>query len=217
MAHAYQTFLAELAVKESLPVSKKTREGELTKFADDDFVKAEDVTPPKDEGDMRRFEVDVMLKDVVADVGGFLYAGSRPVRRSSRISIGYMIPVLQGDEVPAQLEAQFHVRYAVTSPKEKQAIYNVEIASALYTLSFLLDDENVAVPSSPGQKVKREEELEGQSEKRREVALKALYNILSGDFGGKRSRFLPSAELKSAVVVRTDFPFVPEPGTATTT
>jgi len=36
--------------------------------------------------------------------------------------------------------------------------------------------------------------------------------LLAGNFGGKRSRFLPSMKLMSLVVVKTDFPFIPEPG-----
>jgi CRISPR-associated protein Csa2 len=214
IAHAYQMTLAELAHKQGLPVTSKTLQGELLKFNDDDAL--EGVEPPKGEDDMRRFEVDVMLKDVVADVGGFMYAGNNPVRRSSKFAVGYMIPSLVKSEIPAQLEAQFHVRYVLWSKKgkqgeSKQAIYNVEVGSALYTLTFLLDDENVGVPSNPGSSP-REGELKAQREKRREIAIRALYTVLTGNFGGKRSRFLPSMELQSAVVTVTDFPFVPEPG-----
>ncbi|MFP3297834.1 MAG: type I-A CRISPR-associated protein Cas7/Csa2 [Thermocladium sp.] len=212
IAHAYQMAVADLAKKNGLPVSLKTYQGELIKFSDDDTVKGEGIDPPKSDDDARRFEVDVMLKDVVADIGGFMYAGKYPVRRSSKFMVGYMIPVLSKDEIPAQLEAQFHVRYSVVSSKEKQAIFNVEVGSALYTLSFSLDDEFIGVPSNYGEKVDKEDELVKTKDQRRKVAINALYSIMTGYFGGKRSRFLPSIELKSAVVTVSDFPFIPEPG-----
>ncbi len=273
LAHAYQMGLVDLADSLSsegikLPVSKRTRQGELIKFANEDFVKEEGIELPTDESHMRKFEVDVMLKDFVADVGGFMFAptgekggkkakgsdkdsgkskGAVPVRRSSKIMFGYMIPALGDGEIPAQLEAQFHVRYqrieagsigstgeeksypasddsggdvsssdqggSEEAQKQKQAIYNVEVGSALYTFSFALEDESVAIPSNYGSPVKeKEEELGKQKELRREAAIKGLYYVLSGQFGGKRSRFLPSMQLQSLVVTRTDFPFLPEPG-----
>ncbi|AEB95256.1 type I-A CRISPR-associated protein Cas7/Csa2 [Metallosphaera cuprina] len=215
IAHAYQMALVDMADKLKLPVTARTRQGELIKFSDDDMLEAEGISPPKKEGktlnDARRFEVDVMLKDLVADVGGFMYAGGNPVRRSSKFSVGYMIPVLGNGDIPAQLEAQFHVRYS-SSKMENQAIFNVEVGSALYTLSFMLDEEKVAVPSNPGPQVEGEKRLQEQKMNRVEAAIKSLYTVLTGNFGGKRSRFLPSMELKSAVVTVTDFPFITEPG-----
>jgi CRISPR-associated autoregulator, Csa2 family len=91
-------------------------------------------------------------------------------------------------------------------------IYNVEVSSALYVMSFSLDEDLIAVPSTEGEKVKGEEELEKQRELRVKVAIQALYSVLTGNFGGKKSRFLPSMKLMSGVVTVTDFPFVPEPG-----
>ncbi|MCG3109170.1 CRISPR-associated aCascade subunit Cas7/Csa2 2 [Metallosphaera sp. J1] len=211
LAHAYQMALVDIAGKMNLPVSNRTRQGELIKFGIDNVLNEEKITPPNDEKDARRFEVDVMLKDVVADVGGFMYAGKNPVRRSSRFMVGYMIPALKGDDIPAQLEAQFHVRYSVVGSKEEQAIYNVEVGSALYTVSFVLDDEFVGVPSNPGV-AEREKELLGSRKARVEASVRALYHLLTGNFGAKRSRFLPQLELKSAVFSVTDFPFMVEPG-----
>lgn len=211
LAHAYQMALVEIAEKMGLPVTHRTKQGELIKFANDDVLKEENIASPKDEKDARRFEVDVMLKDVVADVGGFMYAGKNPVRRSSKFSVGYMIPSLKTDEIPAQLEAQFHVRYSVVSSKDEQAIYNVEVGSALYTVSFLLDDGLIGVPSNPG-KADKEDELLRTRGARVEASVRALYHLLTGNFGAKRSRFLPQLELKSAVLTVTDFPFVVEPG-----
>ncbi|MCY0860747.1 MAG: type I-A CRISPR-associated protein Cas7/Csa2 [Sulfolobaceae archaeon] len=212
IAHAYQYTIAELAPKYKLPVTDFSKNGEFVKFADDNFLAG--VKTPSGVDDARRFEVDVMLADVVADIGGFMYAGKNPVRRSSRFYVGYMIPALIGDEIPSQLEAQFHVRYSPST--QQHAIFNVEVGSALYTMTFILDEENIAVPSNPGNPVKGEEILASQKKTREEVAIRALEVLLNPGFGGKRSRFLPSAKLQSAVVTVTDFPFTPEPGHSNT-
>lgn len=209
IAHAYQQRLADLATAHGVPVSQLSKRGEFLKFTDDGVLKQEGVESPKSHEDALRFETEVMLKDVVTDVGGFLYAGKPPVRRTSRFKVGYMIPAVGMGDVPAQLEAQFHVRYA-TNVADNQKIYNTEVGSALYTLSFILDDDLIAVPSTHGDH-DNVETLKGQKAKRRELAVKALLSVFTLDFGAKRSRFLPQAELVSGVVVKTDFPFVPEP------
>ncbi|QKR00722.1 type I-A CRISPR-associated protein Cas7/Csa2 [Metallosphaera tengchongensis] len=208
IAHTYQFELAQLAKAGNLPVTNLSLSGEFVKFASDDFLAG--VTPPKDANDARRFEVDVMLTDVVADVGGFLFAGKNPVRRSSRFYVGYMIPTLQGEEIPSQLEAQFHVRYSQST--QQHAIFNVEMGSALYTVSFALDEKTIATPSNAGNQVQGESTLAQQRKSRVEAAIKALSVIMNVSFGGKRSRFLPSAKLQSAVVTMSEFPFMPEPG-----
>jgi len=208
LAHAYQVALVDLAKKEKLPVGVFSSRYDFIKFSTNEVLEKEKIEPPKKADDARKFEVDVMLHDVVADVGGFMYAGNPPVRRTSRVKFGYMIPALIGDDIPAQLEAQFHVR----SSQSGQMIYNVEVSSALYVMSFSLDEDLIAVPSTEGEKVKGEEELEKQRELRVKVAIQALYSVLTGNFGGKKSRFLPSMKLMSGVVTVTDFPFVPEPG-----
>ena len=213
LAHAYQSTLVDIAKTMKLPVGLFSSQYEFTKFSTDEILKVENVYPPKDYNDARRFEVDVMLKDVVADIGGFMYAGRAPVRRTSRIKFGYMIPALKDEEVPAQLEAQFHVRFS-NKPQGGQAVFNVEVSSALYVLSFELDDDLIAVPSTVGERSKYEEKLEESRQARVEAGIKALYSILTGNFGGKRSRFLPSMKLMSLVVTHTDFPFIPEPAHA---
>ncbi|MFP3234617.1 MAG: type I-A CRISPR-associated protein Cas7/Csa2 [Sulfolobaceae archaeon] len=208
LAHAYQVALVDLAKKENLPVGVFSSRYDFIKFSTDEVLKEEKIEPPKEADNARKFEVDVMLHDVVADVGGFMYAGNPPVRRTSRVKFGYMIPALIGDDIPAQLEAQFHVR----SSQSGQMIYNVEVSSALYVMSFSLDEDLIAVPSTEGEKVEGEEELEKQRDLRVKVTIQALYSVLTGNFGGKKSRFLPSMKLMSGVVTVTDFPFVPEPG-----
>ncbi|AEE94622.1 CRISPR-associated protein, Csa2 [Acidianus hospitalis W1] len=211
LAHAYQASLVDIAKSMNLPVGLYSSQYEFIKYSSDEVLKEEGISAPSSSNDVRRFEVEVLLKDIVSDVGGFMYAGKYPVRRTSRIKFGYMIPALTGEELPAQLEAQFHVRYS-SKVEERQAIFNVEVSSALYTLTFSLDDDLIAVPSTIGNEVEGEEELEGQKTDRVKAAIKSLYSILTGNFGGKRSRFLPSMKLMSMVVTVTDFPFIPEPG-----
>ncbi|WP_016732174.1 type I-A CRISPR-associated protein Cas7/Csa2 [Saccharolobus islandicus] len=211
LAHAYQASLVDMAKLMNLPVGLYSSQYEFIKYSSDEVLKEEGISAPSSSNDVRRFEVEVLLKDIVSDVGGFMYAGKYPVRRTSRIKLGYMIPALTGEELPAQLEAQFHVRYS-SKVEERQAIFNVEVSSALYTLTFSLDDDLIAVPSTIGNKVKGEDELDRQKADRVKAAIKALYSILTGNFGGKRSRFLPSMKLMSMVVTVTDFPFIPEPG-----
>ena len=243
LAHAYQVALVDIAKREKkgLPVGKYSSQYEFTKFSSEEIVKDEGIEPPKPpkknektaviqmEAEMRRFEVDVLLKDVVADIGGFMYAGNPPVRRTSRIKFGYMIPALKGGEIPAQLEPQFHTRSSNRpsigneQEEKRQAIYNVEVSSALYVMSFELDEDLIAEPSATIEDMSRlnedvkkdletkEKQLKNSKKDRVEVAIKALYSVLSGNFGGKRSRFLPSMQLKSLVVTYTDFPFISEP------
>lgn len=221
IAHAYQVGLVDESKKLGLPLGKYSSQYEFIKFSlDTDIIKKEEgIEPPKKgkttdeiEKEMRRFEVEVMLKDTVADIAGFMYLGDIPVRRTSRFKVGYAVPVVTSDEAMAYLETQFHTRSFHTVEKNKQSIYNVEIASALYTMTLQLDEDLIAVPSTPGAKVKGEEDLEKQKQNRVQASLRALYYILTGNFGGKRTRFLPQMELASLILTYTDFPFVPTPG-----
>jgi hypothetical protein len=56
-------------------VGKRSSIREFIKYADEGIVEYEGLTPPSKVDEMRKFEVDVMLHDVIADVGGF------PLRR----------------------------------------------------------------------------------------------------------------------------------------
>ncbi|MCS7110115.1 MAG: hypothetical protein NZ956_01420, partial [Candidatus Caldarchaeum sp.] len=95
-----------------------------------------------------------------------------------------------------------------------QAVYNIEAASALYTMTFNLDISGIGVPSTQfGEKHPEEKELEAQAPRRRTAALKALSAFMSQiSFGGKHSRYLPNAELMSCVLALSDMPFTVTPG-----
>ncbi len=214
VAHAYQQFLVEVSKRMNLPVGVFSSRGEFVKFADDRFMEIEGVTPPKNEDDILRAEVDVLLRDIVADIGGFLYAGNYSIKRTSRFQIGYVIPALH-DVDAAALEAQFHVRMlpSMATVKAKrgqaspQAPFHVEVGSAVYNFTFNLDIDGIAEPSTKFGKIDKDKlkELSQQKNDRIKAALMALLQLLSTmGFGAKRSRFLPNMELLSAVAAFTE-------------
>ncbi|MBS7626830.1 type I-A CRISPR-associated protein Cas7/Csa2 [Candidatus Bathyarchaeota archaeon] len=213
LAHSYQELLVQEAKSRRLPIGTYSDRLEFLKFADKRIMSEEKVKPPENEEDIRRAEVDVLLRDYVADVGGFLYAGDHPIKRTSCFQVGYAIPALWEKEVAA-LESQFHVRFA-PSRLEAQIPYNVEVGSALYTFTFNLDTSRVGVPSTIfGNKSEREKELDESRPERIIGALSALlrfYSYLS--FGAKRSRFLPNMEITSSVAsYSNNSHFVVSPG-----
>ncbi|HWQ18100.1 MAG TPA: type I-A CRISPR-associated protein Cas7/Csa2 [Sulfolobales archaeon] len=220
LGHAYQEALVEVAKKMGLPVGLYSSRGEFIKFSEDEYLKEEGISPPKDHSDARRFEVDVILKDIIADVGGFLYTGKHPVKRTSRFQVGYMIPALETAAEASALEAQFHVRFLASRPQRGgeamlgQIPYNVEVGSALYTFTFTLDLGGIAEPSTKyGNPHPRENDLKNQAKARRQAAIGALTLMTSSWlFGAKRSRFLPNAELRSAVASISTIPFVVSQG-----
>ncbi len=224
IAHGYQSLLVDVALREGLPVGVYSRRKEFLKFSEDAYLKDEGIESPKDYEDIRRFEVDVLLKDVVADVGGFLYAGNIPVKRTSRFQVGYMLPALEDVTSAAALEAQFHVRFLQSKPSRSteqdgaelgQIPYNIEAASALYTLTFNLDVDGIGVSVNTFGKVdqKKEEELARQRTERRKAALKALGLFVSEiSFGARHSRYLPNAELMSCTFALSDIPFTVSAG-----
>lgn len=272
IAHGYQVLLAEIGKEKKLPIGKRSINGELLKFTDDYLLEEEGIEPPKvpkaDKGkkakkekaakiakiEMRRLEVEIMLKDYVSDVGGFLYAGDIPVKRTSVFQVSYMVPAYGVSAEVASLEAQLHVRYSSTfklseqseeqSERKKneeseeeeeergrayQLPYSVDVGSALYSVTFNIDLDHIAVPSNAGvneDEIKDDSELEGmlknlkdneaklarQKADRQEVALLAFARLFENlEFGAKKSRFFPQATLEEAVITLTDKPFVVTP------
>ncbi|MEM4382790.1 MAG: type I-A CRISPR-associated protein Cas7/Csa2 [Candidatus Caldarchaeum sp.] len=222
IGHGYQSVLADIALREGLPVGEFSARKEFLKYSGDSYL--EGISPPSNHDDIRRFEVDVLLKDVVADVGGFLYTGKISVKRTSRLQVGYLLPALEDVTNAAAVEAQFHVRYLASQEQKRektgdetrlgQAIYNIEAASALYTMTLNLDLSGVGVPSTQfGKKHEKERQLESQVPKRRAAALKALATLLGQiSFGGKHARYLPNTELMSCVFTVSETPFTVTPG-----
>lgn len=185
IAHAYQENLARLAEMLGLNVCEYCRRGVFVKHSDDKFF--EKGFDPKDKKP-EEIESHVVRNCVVEDVGGFLYPGG-PAKRTSRIAFGYLVPVRDAIEATA-IEPQFHVRYDPLQPSEGgQAIYNVEIATAIYGLRAELNIDGIGRSSLSSEDIVGPEERA----KRVETAIKALgVTIGNMAFGAKRTRFFPS-------------------------
>jgi CRISPR-associated protein Csa2 len=201
LAHAYQICLVDEAKRFNLPLTEESERGEFLKFADESLLTKYGVPIPENENQIRRAEVQVLLKDVVCDVGGFLYAGDFPIKRTSLFQVGYMVPALKDVKATA-LETQFHVRHAPSSMKQYQAPYNVEVGSAIYTFTFTMSFDYVAKPMTAfGERDEAgEKELMGQRDTRIKAAVAALASFITLlPFGAKKSRFMPNLEYLSAV------------------
>jgi len=214
LAHYYQELLVEEAKAFNLPVSKRSLVGEFLKFTDNTLLEEEGISIPKSEEEIRKVEAEIISKDIVCDVGGFLYAGATPVKRTSCFQVGYAIPAIYDVEAAA-LEAQFHMRFAPSKMKDYQMPYNVEVGSAVYTFTTTLNIDNIGKVSTKfGYISELEKTLLEQREKRVKAALNALvkfYSYLS--FGAKRSRFLPNIEPLSAIATYSpNSYFIASPG-----
>jgi CRISPR-associated protein Csa2 len=201
LAHAYQMCLVDEAKRLNLSLTEESMRGEFLKFADNNLLTKYGIPVPKSENQIRRTEVQVLLKDVVCDIGGFLYAGDFPVKRTSLFQVGYMIPALNDVRATA-LETQFHVRHAPSSMEQYQAPYNVEVGSAVYTFTFAISFDYVAKPMTAfGERDEAgEKELMEQRDTRIKAAVAALASFITLlPFGAKKSRFMPNLEYLSAV------------------
>lgn len=215
IAHAYQEMLVEEANLRQLPLGKYSKRGEFLKFSDDKLLNEEGISKPEKEDEIRKTEVAVLLKDYVSDVGGFLFAGDIPVKRTSCFQVGYAIPAINEEEAAA-LESQFHIRFAPSNTKQFQMPYSVEVGSALYTFTFTIDLSRIGVPSTQFGIVddKLEAELNNSRKERVNGALSAMVKLFSSlSFGAKRSRFLPNMQPVSLVASYSkNLRFIVSPG-----
>lgn len=197
IANAYMRALVDIAIKRGLPVCEECRRyNELNGFPKRPTVQGSD-----DSVDKR------VAKCVVEDVTGFMATEpkeksgeGRVIRRTSRIQFSYLIPdVDSANHVPPV--PQFHVRYG---KEEEQTIFNIESASAIYTLVVNIDVDGI------GKGVKS---IANNREARVEASLDALMLMLNGGYvGAKRSRYYPQMEPLGAVAVVSDpYPFVVSP------
>ena len=205
IAHGYQVILANLAQAIGLNVCDNCKQGYFLKHSRKEFLEDELKKILSSKGSdidkSHMLEREIVRKCVVEDIGGFLYAESPPTKRTSRIAFGYILPVEDAIR-SAAIEAQFHVRYSPSARREEQAIYNVEVSSAVYGLSTYLDLDGIGYTSM----VKRELAVsEEERAKRMEIALKALAQLVGNiDFGAKKTRFMPSWEVVSAVATLSE-------------
>jgi len=212
IANAYTRALFDIAVRRGLPICEMCRRHNET----GGFPKRPTVQGDGDSVDKRVAEC------VVEDVTGFMAtqpsdksgkksggksskdsgeeAGSgRALRRTSRIQFSHLIPDADSaNHVPPV--PQFHVRFG----DEEQTIYNIESASAIYTLVVNIDVDGIGrgVRSATGDRLARVE-----------ASLDALMLMLNGGYiGARKSRYYPQMEPLGAVAVVSDpYPFVVSP------
>jgi len=216
LAHAYQVWLAEEASNAGLKVCNMCTKGELVKHGARVVLQEEKLPEAKSADTAAQLEELLIQRCVVEDVCGFLVPTDVPVKRTSLFYIGYMVPAYDSIKA-AVMDPQFHVRHAPSLigkgeefPETGQALYYIELASAVYTASASLDLTGIgrAFTFRVADVVARDEKL-----KRAKVAVKSLYHLLVGMFGAKRTRFLPDYRLLSAVAaVSVGAPFNVNPG-----
>ncbi|MCD6084522.1 MAG: type I-A CRISPR-associated protein Cas7/Csa2 [Desulfurococcales archaeon] len=196
------------------PITEWDRRLEFVKFMDKNHLTESLKKVLTAKGDVREkkheFEKTAIKESIVADVGGFLYAEEElPVKRTSRLQTGYLLPTYDSVEAVA-IEAQFHARHVPAETRaggqegqrKGQMIYYVEIASAVYGMTLNLDIEGVGRTS-----LVRVEDAVSADEKVRRIksALLALSAMFTGEgFGAKLSRFLPVRTIESAVGVLSE-------------
>ena len=210
LAHAYQVNLVEVAkvlYDGKPPVDPWSLRGEFVKFTDrahlTDTLKSVISSKKSTEEKQHEFEKTAIVESIVADIGGFLYAENPPVRRTSVFQVGYAIPVEEFIEATA-IEAQVHTRQAVVgleaeAERQAQMLYYVEVASAIYGVTFNIDLDGIGRTSM----VRVEQVVNEEERKKRiKVAIGALALTLGEAlFGAKKSRFNPVLEVLDAVAV----------------
>ncbi|MEM4536998.1 MAG: DevR family CRISPR-associated autoregulator, partial [Nitrososphaerota archaeon] len=173
------------------------------------------------------FEKVAIQESIISDIGGFLYAGKPPIKRTSVFQVGYIVPV--NDAIEATIiESQLHARHAPVESKgaeaevsdqEKKAeeerrhsqmIYYVEVGSAVYGLTFNIDLDGMSRTSLVRieDAVSKEERI-----KRIKLAILALSELIcEASYGAKRSRFLPIEKIESiCAAITTTGSFVVSP------
>jgi len=192
MAHAWQEWIAYIAMNKGLKVCEDCAIGYLIKQGN----RTGKISNPDE------FEKERVLNCVVEDVGGFLAPTDPPVKRTSRIYTGYVIPSLVDLEA-ATIEPQMHARHAPPSKMaqqrevREQMIYVTETASAVYAMTFGIDITGIGRYSYVSQGLVMSL---NEKKKRAETVIEALYQIVGqGMFGAKRTRFDPQYMVESLV------------------
>jgi CRISPR-associated protein Csa2 len=220
LAHVFQELLAEEAIADNQKVCKKCARGEFLKSMDNENVaeKFEGNTIPSVAEEL---EEGIVKNCTVEDIGGFLYAGKPPVKRTSAFQISYALPIKK-IAIYSTVEPQLHARHAIIHEAEKkgertseqtekgeektseQMLYYVETGTAVYAFTLNLDLRAIGVSAITGKLIISEEDLKA----RRRAALRALARLFSSSqFGAKLSRFLPLGGIVSLAVSVTEKPF----------
>lgn len=222
---------------EKAPLDEWSKRGEFIKFGDlkhmpselSSIIKTKSGKKEDETVDQKhQVEKTAIKLSIVADIGGFLVAEGVPVKRTSCFQIGYAVPVFDALDSTA-MESQFHVRYVASETmkqeesqeggeeknqaktvkeRQGQAIYYVELASAVYGFTFNINLDSIGRTSM----VKVEDAVTDRLD-RMKIALLAAARLFTGhSFGAKRSRFLPIEDVLSlGAVVSRQRPFVISP------
>lgn len=211
LANAYQRWLATVSKADGLPVCSNCENHFFVKHGDREVFGTlpweGDLAKKLGSLDFHDIERTIVENCVVEDFGGFLLPEERPVKRTSKFQVGFMVPAYEEVRKTA-LEAQFHVRYAPDPARHR--IYYVELGSALYAFHFNLDLDGVGFTSM----VRREEVVKRDDRvKRVRAGLKSLAQMIDNRlFGARLSRFTPAIELRSLLVTVSDpAPFTASP------
>ena len=206
LAHAYQEWLVKLAKQRNIPICEFCEYCEFVKhaqpqvFGSKPWEKSLANVVSKKGYKPETIESEIIKNCVVEDIGGFLFAGPTPVKRTSRFYVSYMIPAIDAIE-KAALEPQMHVRHA---PKASQKLaqaqmpYYVEVGSAIYSWSFYLDIGGIGVSSLTNEKVISDQDRLS----RIELSLDALALMIETKlFGAKLTRFNPLTDYESVMLI----------------
>lgn len=203
LANAYQRWLANIAPQKNLPVCSNCSQAFFVKHGDQAVFGTSDweveLKREMDRLDFHDIEMKIVKNCVVEDIGGFMLPEAKPVKRTSKFQVGFMVPAY--DQVRSSaLEAQFHVRYAPDPARHR--IYYVELGSALYTFHFNLDIDGIGYTSM----MKREPAVDDEERRLRiKVAIEALTQMLENKlFGARLSRYTPINDLRSLMVTVGD-------------
>jgi len=112
--------LSEVAEGVGLPVCSWCRRGEFVKHGVvlDEFFRdvkgAGSVAGLEKAAEKSIYEAERLILEscVVKDVGGFLIPTRVPVKRTSVLGVGYLVPAVEGGRVLCCFDVQFHVRRA---------------------------------------------------------------------------------------------------------
>ena len=212
LANAYQRWIAKIAPQENLLVCSNCSQAFFVKHGDQKVFGTlpweKKLKNEMNKLDFHEIEKEIIKNCVVEDIGGFMLPETRPVKRTSKFQVGFMVPAY--DQIKSSaLEAQFHVRYAPDPARHR--IYYVELGSALYTFHFNLDIDGIGYTSM----IKREPAVNDDERRLRiKVAIEALTQMLENKlFGARLSRYTPINDLRSLIVALGDpLPFTSSPG-----
>ncbi|MCS7114488.1 MAG: DevR family CRISPR-associated autoregulator [Candidatus Bathyarchaeota archaeon] len=226
LAHAYQSFLADLAQKRGINVCYWCARNEFIKHFDLNFynLTKNKISYSLEENkfitylnkenltldDVRDIEELIVKCCAVEDIGGFLTTQG-PTKRTARFYVSYAIPTYDTvKEGIVALDHQFMVRHAPEAELRRgefkqnkqnqipaaQAPYYPQVGSALYAWVFNLDLGGIGVSSVAGHEILTADEMKC----RRELSLDALAEMLDSKlFGAKLTRFMPFIEFEAVL------------------